>query len=103
MDFLNFHISRNLIKTPSLEIKKEDLSQIKIQIKKSPFYVYFAIRVLSFILVVLIKLVSFISFRLITPKFMILSIKNYKIPFFSDLVILLESLIILKMNNEKKI
>jgi len=103
LDLLNYHISRNLIKTFSLEIKKEDLSQIKIQIKKSPFYVYFSMRVLSFILVVLIKLVSFISFRLITPKFMILSIKKHKIPFFSDLIILLESLIILIMNNEKKI
>jgi len=104
LDFINFHISKYLIKTFSLEINEEDLSQIKNQIKKTPFYVYFSLRILSFILKVLIKLFSFISLRLITPKFIILSIKNHKIPFLSDLIILLESLMILRMNyNEKKI
>ena len=92
-----------MLESPYLEIKKNTLDHINDQIKKSPLYIYISIRIFAFIFWGLVNLIYCISLKKITLKFLIPFIKKHKVPFFSDLVLLFESLIILRIISEEKI
>ena len=95
--------------TSSLLINKElKLGHIKIknveffvlnQIKKSPNYIRFVVLIFSFILLIIFKIYSLIIFdrTLNRVNFLIKQIKKYSIPIFKDLIILYESLILLRI------